>query len=459
MNFRSLLFCCLFFLTTQSWFAQTRLNANKPLTRILFIYDASNSMNGKWQSSSKNEIAKNLLIKTLDSLNGIPNVQLALRVYGHQKHFPPQDCDDSKLEVPFSNGNIPQIKSKLNGLKPKGTTPIAMSLEEAGNDFPECGDCRNIIILITDGIEECDGDPCAISYLLQQRGIILKPFVIGIGLDPMFKKSFECIGNYFDATSEASFEKIMGVVVSQVLNNTTTQINLLDFNGQPNETNVNMTLYNHFTGKPVHNFVHTMNHRGVPDTLKLDASMTYDVQVHTIPSVRKDSITITPGIHNVVGIDCPQGDLRLKLDANGSNKNLTAIVRKDGEMKTLNVQNFGSTERYLVGKYDLEVLSLPRVYINDILVTQSHTTKIEIPEPGVAHIVFETGGYGSLYTEKKGKLELIYRFDQRQTQKTLVLQPGKYRVVFRAKNAKESIFSAEKSFKIKSGESTTVKLF
>ena len=100
-----------------------------------------------------------------------------------------QDCDDTKLEVPFAQGNGEQIRNVLSNITPKGTTPIARSLEKAANDFPECANCRNVIILITDGIEACDEDPCAVSRALQQKGIILKPFVIGIGLDKEFIKN------------------------------------------------------------------------------------------------------------------------------------------------------------------------------------------------------------------------------------------------------------------------------
>ena len=74
-------------------------------------------------------------------------------------------------------------QAKIKMAQPKGTTPIAYSLEKSGADFPECANCRNIIILITDGEEECEGDPCAVSAALQSKGIVLKPFVIGVGLD------------------------------------------------------------------------------------------------------------------------------------------------------------------------------------------------------------------------------------------------------------------------------------
>ena len=434
-------------------------NNNEPLTRILFIYDASNSMNGRWQSNSKNTIARKLLSNALDSLQSITNLELAFRAYGHQKHFPPQDCDDTQLIVPFKKNNISAIKTALNRLKPKGTTPIAASLEEAGNDFPNCSDCRNIIIMITDGIEECNGDPCAVSLMLRRKGIILKPFVIGVGLDMEFKKTFECVGNYYDATNETTFKNVLNIVISQALNSTTTQVNLLDIGGQPNETNVNMTFYDHFSGRIYENYYHTINNRGNPDTIKLDPAPTYDMTVHSIPPVSVDSIVITPGIHNIIAADVPQGTLNLVEPLGSNYDNLVAIIRKSGDMNTLHTQTFGQNEKYLVGKYDLEILSLPRILLNDVVISQSHTTKIEIPAPGIATIMNSTTGYGSLYLEKNNELELIYTLPENTTRQSLTLQPGNYRIVFRSKGAKESIFTKEKSFSVRSGASSVVKLF
>ena len=69
----------------------------EPVNRILFIFDASQSMLGRWQSGRKIDIAKNLLSNMVDSLKDIKNLEIGLRVYGHQKGYPPQDCDDTKL--------------------------------------------------------------------------------------------------------------------------------------------------------------------------------------------------------------------------------------------------------------------------------------------------------------------------------------------------------------------------
>ena len=92
-------------------------------------------MYGRWQSDTKFNIASRLFSNILDSLKNIKNLELALRVYGHQKQFPPQDCNDTRLEVPFGKDNIARIKHVMKIITPKGTTPIAFSLQQAEHDF------------------------------------------------------------------------------------------------------------------------------------------------------------------------------------------------------------------------------------------------------------------------------------------------------------------------------------
>lgn len=433
---------------------------NQPTTRILFIFDASNSMNGSWQSGHKIDIAQKLLSQALDSLSSVDNLQLALRVYGHQySYLQGQNCNDTKLEVPFGYKNTAAIKAKLRQIVPKGTTPIAQTLEKAGGDFPECANCRNIIILITDGIEECNGDPCAISMMLQQKGIILKPFVIGIGLDMQFKKSFECMGYYYDASNEKTFQEALGVVISQAINNTTAQVNLLDLQGNPRETNVALTFDDHYSHRNYYNFVHTLNGKGDPDTLKIDPVPIYDLTVHTIPPVHKDSIYLSPGKHTIIGVDASQGDLYLRASALAKTESVQAIIRKAGENQTLHVQQVNATERYLIGFYDVEVLTFPRTFINNVAIKQSHTTTLDIPSPGIASFLFNTTGYGSILHRVNGKLEWVYTIPTDVDRITLKLQPGEYILVFRSKSATDTYFSIEKEFKIISGQSLTINPF
>jgi len=429
----------------------------QPKTRILFVFDASNSMLGKWETNRKIDVAKDMLIKLIDSLQTIPGVETALRVYGFQSYVPPQDCNDTKLVVPFSKNNRYDIVSFLNNVEPRGTTPIARSLELAANDFPKCENCRNIIILITDGIEACDGDPCAVSLALQKKGVILRPFVLGIGLDVNFKESFECIGTYYDARSESDFNDLIGVVIYQALNNTSCQINLLSENGLPSETDVNMTFYDRLSGKIKHNFIHTINDRGNPDTIALDPLFTYDVVIHTIPPVHIDSIKLEVGKHSIFATDAPQGILQLK-DNSNKQSNINAIVRQSGKMTTINVQNINTNEKYIVGKYDLEILTLPRIYLYDVSIKQSYTTTIQIPRSGTITVIRQFEVYGSIYSIKDDKMVWVCNLQSNTLRKNIKLQPGKYTIVYRAKGEKRTYKTKQKTITVTSGSTKMVRL-
>ncbi len=432
---------------------------NIPLTRILFVFDASQSMSGTWESDEKINIARNILVDIVDSLENIEHVQMALRVYGHQSPVPPQDCSDTKLEVPFSPNSASRIRQKLRFITPKGTTPIASSLEKSVNDFPPCENCRNIIVLITDGIEACDGDPCEVSTELQTKGIVLKPFVIGIGLDPGFRETFDCVGYYYNALEEDKFKQTLGFVINQVLNSTTAQVNLLDENGLPTETNVNMTFYDLYSGKIMYNYMHTMNHKGNPDTLELDHLMTYRLKVHTIPPVEVDSISITPGKHTIIGVDAPQGYLKISTARGNIYEGLPVIIRQDDSMKTLHNQAVGQIEKYIIGKYDVEIPTIPRIYINDIEILQSHTTILEIPEPGTLTFNAKFPGHGSLYVLRGNDQEFLMNLNSTLRQQAYYMQPGYYRVTFRNGKVKKTLKTNVIEFEVNSGESTVIDLF
>lgn len=428
------------------------------LTRILFIYDASNSMWGDWQSDKKINIANRLLSRMIDSLAEYTNTELALRVFGHQKEYRFYDCSDTKLEVPFMPNNHLKIKQKLKAIYPRGTTPIARSLEAAAKDFPPCQHCRNIIILITDGIEECDGDPCAISQELQKKGIILKPFIIGIGQN--FKEAFDCVGTYIDASTEEDFSNALQIAIDHIFFSTSCQVNLLDIHNLPTESNVNMTFYDSHTQKELYNYIHTMNTRGVPDTLYLDPRPSYDIVVHTIPPVKATNIKLVPGKHTVIPIDAPRGNLLIKTSSskNTQYQKTPIIIRKAGQQEILNVQYVEIPETYLVGKYDLEMLCLPILSIKNVEINQSYTTQIKIPNPGIAVVQKHQPGYGSLYVLRNNKMEWIYNLREDDTQESILLQPGTYKIVFREKYEYQTIKSITKTFIIRSDANTSVDL-
>ena len=430
--------------------------------RILFIFDDSYSMYANWNSNIKIEVAKKVMGEFLDSLKNTPNLQLALRCYGHTTFFKPdRNCEDTKLEVPFAEAksNAEKIKQRIKRLEPLGTTPIAYSIGQSANDFPPCGDCRNIVILITDGIEECGGNPCEVSAALQKKGIFIRPFVIGVGLDVKFADVFNCIGKYYDVSNEANFKDVLKLVITEALSQTTVEVDLLDSNKLPSETDVDMTFYEAGSGKVKYNYLHTINHRGNPDTLVLDPDLKYDLTVHTIPPVEKKNISIIRGQHNIIPLDAPQGFLKLDLDGAVSKYYPTTIVRKTGDMKTMNVQEFNKTEKYIVGKYDLEILTLPRIYLKEVEIKQSSTNLIKIPTSGAVLFNKPAAGYGSIYVDDGKTLQWVCNFNPTLVNEVIYLQPGKYKAEFRMQTAKETLRSVERNFEVKSGTPGTVRMY
>ncbi len=438
----------------------TTTSGYEPKSRILFIFDASNSMAGQWDGARKIDMAREILNEMVDSLEKMPNVEMALRVYGHQSPVPPQDCSDTKLEVPFSPNNALRIRQKLRFINPKGTTPIARSLELAPGDFPPCENCRNIILLITDGVEACDGDPCLVSTRLQKKGIILRPFVIGIGTDPGFRETFNCIGEYYDAPNKQEFRKVLKVVITQALNATSAQVNLLDTHQRPTETDVNVVFYDRFSAAIRYNMIHTINSKGNPDTLSLDHMSTFNLKVQTIPPVTFDSEKLVMGRHNTIGIDAPQGYLHIRTTRGKAYDNEKILVKKAGEFQTINIHEMGNVGKYIVGNYDLEIPIYPLMVVENVEILQSYTTTVEIPAPGYVSFSSQQPGAGALYqlTAECDQIWVLNFMENRKSQ-GFYLQPGSYRVVFRRGDLKSTNFSLVRDFEVNQGSSETIKFY
>jgi Ca-activated chloride channel family protein len=429
------------------------------MTRILFILDASNSMNLDWNNQTRMAAAKEVMIKSLDGLKNIPDLEIALRVYGHQSVVTNtyQDCQDTKLEVPFGPNNIDPIKLKIKGLQAKGATPIARSLEAAAADFPDTL-ARNFIILVTDGLESCDNDPCIIARKLKEKGVKVTPFVIGLGMDLTYLDKFECIGSYSDAESKEAFSNVLSNVLNKALLNTTVQINLNTVQGKPLETDVSMFLYEAGTQNLKYTFVHTLNRKGLPDTLFLDPKIKYDLKVNTLPAVELKNISIKPHTHNIIQVSAGQGQLKVTSLKSPSGTKIETRILQNNASPTLNVQQLNDVQRYLVGSYQLEILTLPRTY-KDIKIDQSKVTAIDIVAAGQLTYTSTKGLVGQIFYERNpGQWEWVLDLKENQATGSWNLQPGSYKIVYREKEQRSSAYTKEKKFNIATLNTTNLTL-
>jgi len=429
------------------------------LTRILFILDASNSMNARWGDQTRIEAAKELLAKTVDELRDVPNLEIGLRVYGHQSPITAtfQDCNDTKLEVPFAPNNFSQVKTRIKSIYAKGTTPIARSLEAAAGDFPD-QTSRNIIILITDGLEACDNDPCVIAKKLHDKGVKVTPFVIGLGMDLSYLEKFKCIGSYSDAETKDAFAKVLQNVVNKALLNTTVQINLNNINHQPMETDVTMFLYKENSNELLYTFTHTINKHGNPDTLIIDPGNKYDLVVNTTPRVYMKGIVIQRNTHNTIVVDCPQGFIKARFLNASKPYQIDLRIMEMGKKKTLNTQKISASDKYLVGIYNIEILTLPRIYIT-LRVNQSSTSYIDIKAPGFMKYSAGSTLVGQIFTKNSdGTWDWVCNLKDNSSYGNWQLQPGLYRIVYRQKKLKSSSYTMEKEFRINSNKTISLKL-
>ncbi|WP_223649066.1 vWA domain-containing protein [Hymenobacter psoromatis] len=432
------------------------------VTRILFLLDASGSMMAPWEGKPRWEVAKRLLAKMADSLNAYPNLELGLRVYGHQHPNAEQNCEDSRLEVPFAPKNAAAIKARLKTLKAQGNTPITYSLEQSAKDFPQDKASRNVLLLITDGVESCKGDPCAASLALQRKHIFLKPFVIGIGAEKDFGKALECLGKYYNAAEVKTFQTVLNDVIAQTLAKTTVAVNLTDEAGRPVESNVNMTFVNNVTGQPEYNYVHYRDAQGKADVVDIDALQSYDLIINTVPAVRQANLAIRAGKANVLTFKTPQGLLHLQPPAvtpNPYGATVQAVVHPAANPGAGLALPFGSRQKLLAGTYEVEMLTLPRT-VQRVSVYQGQTATVSYAAPGTLNITSDLKGFGSLYKLNDDESQTwIYNLPETSSRVNLAMQPGAYRLVFRTATSNGSKFTDVRNFTIRSAQTTSLSIF
>lgn len=429
-------------------------------TRVLFLLDASGSMANEWQGTTRIQVAKNVLKKIMDSLQTLPNLEVGLRVYGSQSALGLNDCKDTRLEAPIRPKNAEFIKTRIDAIATRGITPIAYAMQQVVNDFGiSAGPVRNVVVLITDGIESCNGNPCEVSLQLQKKGVMLNPFIIGMGMQRSEINSFDCMGRFYDATNAKTFKQITANVMNQITNITTTEVRLMDQNNKPTETNVPMTFYDATTGQIRYNYVHTLNLRGTPDTLSLDPINIYDLTVHTTPPVTIENINLTAERHNIISVPAPQGDLALMVDAINTNVNIPCLISREGKDSVIAIQETGTTQKYLTGKYKVELLTLPRLTLK-IEIVQSKTTTVKVPASGLLNLINANPipVLGSIYEEQGRDIKWLVDIGGGSKSESITLQPGNYRLVYRTKASKKAMSTQEKRFKITPGSSESFKL-
>jgi hypothetical protein len=177
---------------------------------IELILDCSGSMTDPVDGRPKIHIAKQCLGELLDSLP--EGSRVGLRAYGHHGFTTKTtSCNDTELLVPIGPLDKRYVKEKVGELRCHGMTPIAHSLEVASGDFGT-GEIARTIVLLTDGLETCGGDPVAVVERLKAQGFQFTMQVIGFDVSASERGPLERLakaggGRYYSAHSAIELER------------------------------------------------------------------------------------------------------------------------------------------------------------------------------------------------------------------------------------------------------------
>jgi Ca-activated chloride channel family protein len=311
------------------------------------------------------------------------------------------------------------------------------------------------LILITDGVESCGGDPCEASISLQKKGVFLRPFIIGLGVPG--GKALDCVGRFIDSENSSSFNKILNESIETTFAKTTVSVELLDEENRPVETNLNISFLNSMTGTSAYEFVHYLDAAGKPDSVQVDPVLSYDVIVNTLPPIVTKQVNIINGKHNILRIPAVQGTLIVKPEGRGNP--FTAVVRLRGKGAILQQQNSNHPYRYLAGEYEIETLTLPR-RIFAVSLEGGKTISISLPSAGAVNINTLAVGYGSVFEIlESGESRWVCNLDESRSRHFLNLLPGQFKIAFRARRTKGSKYTAIKSFEVSAGQTLNINMF
>ena len=172
--------------------------ATIPSGNLVFILDASGSMGAQIQGKMKIKIAKEVLSGLIQELPA--GVNVGLFAYGHRQKA---DCNDVEELAQLGPLDRQDLVAKIKNLDHKGKTPITLAVQKVAEGLKTLED-ETTIILVSDGEETCEGDPCAMVKELKASGIRFVLHVIGFDVTEKEKAQLACLaeaggGSYFTA--------------------------------------------------------------------------------------------------------------------------------------------------------------------------------------------------------------------------------------------------------------------
>lgn len=426
--------------------------------RVLFLLDASYSMEKKWGKETLWDVARKTIEDFAYFLQKNYNVEMGLRVYGHNSPVTLNDCEDSRLEVPIEENSASKIVNKLKLIKYKGTTPLTYSLEKAAEDLG-CNSKKNIIILITDGYETCNRNPCAMAEKLLDYRISIKPLIVGLNIDPKEIQHLHCIGDFKNAKNKEEFKKELMTSFVNIANRRSFSIFLKNGAKKLSESNIPFTIYHSKSREVIASFYHHLTpNTSLPDTITIGNVDTIDIKIHSTPPVYLLKQPLKKYVHNSIMIDYPKGTLYVHWDTAISKiyEQPIGLILKDSTV--MDKFYIPSKIDLLEDNYQLAIHTTPSIDIAPLPMNRTKIQDISIPAPGILTVIYSTPIYGDIYSIGKGGLKKCYSLSSHKTSENIHLLPGKYKLIYRTQRSITIHGTFEKEFQISSFGTVSIAL-
>jgi len=353
---------------------------------IVFILDASGSMWGQVEGQAKIAIAKEVLTGLVMELPD--DAVVGLVAYGHRRKG---DCNDVEELIPLGPLDKNKMAKRIQALSPKGKTPISRSVRLTAERIKHLEDTTTII-LVSDGKETCDPDPCGLVKDLKAAGVQFVMHVIGFDVTEEEKQELECMareggGQYYTAGNAGEFL----AAAQEVVQKSTPPYGILKLTATKN-------------GKPFHTFV-TLTHQesgkrwtpastsGKTGTVEIRLEPgTYQAELKDSgvrggqsPTVHLKDIVITAGETVERTADFSDGTLIITTLLNGKPFRGNVFFYRQGEKKHFNNQmaspSAGQVKiRLMPGTYRVDtwaskIAGKPVVVLEDLAIAPGSTVK------------------------------------------------------------------------------------
>lgn len=184
--------------------------------QVMLVLDASGSMWGQIDGEAKITIARDVVADMLKTWNADNHIGLV--AYGHRTKG---DCADIETVIPLGKLDSEAFTTAVAGLNPKGKTPLTAAVRAAAEKLKYTENAATVI-LVSDGVETCDADPCAAAAELKQAGVDFTTHVIGFDItEQEGQEQLQCVakntgGEYLKAENASGLKEALKTAVKKV---------------------------------------------------------------------------------------------------------------------------------------------------------------------------------------------------------------------------------------------------